>query len=67
MKRLLAFKEAYLKNEDGATAIEYGLIAAGISLAIVAVVFTFGDQLQTTFNSMETAMSAANAEVESSR
>ncbi len=67
MKRLLAFKEAYLKNQDGATAIEYGLIAAGISLAIVAVVFTFGDQLETTFNSMETAMSGANAEVETSR
>ncbi len=60
MLKLLAFKEAYLSNKDGATAIEYGLIAAGISLAIVAVVFTFGDQLETTFNSMETAMSEAN-------
>lgn len=67
MKKLLAFREAYLKNEDGATAIEYGLIAAGISLAIVAVVFTFGDQLETTFTSMETAMSGANAEVETTR
>jgi pilus assembly protein Flp/PilA len=67
MRKLLAFKEAYLKNQDGATAIEYGLIAAGISLAIVAVVFTFGDQLQLTFNSMEDAMVAANAEVEDSR
>jgi pilus assembly protein Flp/PilA len=67
MKRLLAFKEAYTKNQDGATAIEYGLIAAGISLAIVAVVFTFGDQLQTTFESMEDSMAAANAEVEDSR
>lgn len=60
MKRLLAFKEAYLCNKDGATAIEYGLIAAGISLAIVAVVFTFGDQLETTFNSMESKMAEAN-------
>ena len=67
MLKLLAWKEAYLKNEDGATAIEYGLIAAGISLAIVAVVFTFGDQLETTFTSMETAMTNANAEVENSR
>ena len=67
MRKLLAFKEAYLKNQDGATAIEYGLIAAGISLAIVAVVFTFGDQLQLTFGSMEDAMVAANAEVEDSR
>jgi len=67
MLKLLAMKDAYLKNEDGATAIEYGLIAAGIALAIVAVVFTFGDQLQTTFTSMSTAMSAANAEIETSR
>jgi pilus assembly protein Flp/PilA len=67
MKNLYAFMQAYLSNKDGATAIEYGLIAAGISLAIVAVVFTFGDQLETTFESMETAMSGANAEVESSR
>ncbi len=64
MRKLLAFKEAYLKNEDGATAIEYGLIAAGISLAIVAVVFTFGDQLETTFTSMQTAMESANDQVE---
>ena len=67
MLKLLAFKDAYLRNEDGATAIEYGLIAAGISLAIVAVVFTFGDQLETTFTSMQTAMTNANAEVESTR
>lgn len=64
MLKLLAFKDAYLSNEDGATAIEYGLIAAGISLAIVAVVFTFGDQLETTFTTMETAMSSANAQIE---
>ncbi len=63
LTKLLAWKEAYLKNEDGATAIEYGLIAAGISLAIVAVVFTFGDQLETTFTSMESAMSDANDQI----
>lgn len=64
MLKLWAMKEAYLKNEDGATAIEYGLIAAGISLAIVAAVFAFGDDLQTTFNTMETAMENANDAVE---
>ncbi len=61
--KLLALKDAYIKNESGATAIEYGLIAAGISLAIVTVVFTFGDQLETTFGSMETAMSSANDQI----
>ncbi len=49
MLKLLALKDAYLKNEDGATAIEYGLIAAGISVAIVAIVFTLGGNVQTAF------------------
>ena len=67
MLKLLALKDAYLKNEDGATAIEYGLIAAGISLAIVSVVFLFGDQLTLAFQSMGTAMTNANVEITTSR
>lgn len=50
--KLIALKNAYLKDESGATAIEYALIAAGISLAIVAAVFTFGEELQTLFNGL---------------
>lgn len=50
--KLLALKNAYLSNESGATAIEYALIAAGISLAIVAGVFTFGDELEALFNGL---------------
>lgn len=53
MLKLWAMKEAYLKNEDGATAIEYGLIAAGISIVIAAVAFTMGDQLEAVFTSIE--------------
>lgn len=64
MIKLLALKNAYFSNEDGATAIEYGLIAAGISLAIVAAVFTFGDELTNTFGAMNTAMVDANARIE---
>ncbi|MCC6597245.1 MAG: Flp family type IVb pilin [Alphaproteobacteria bacterium] len=64
LHKLLAFKDAYLSDIKGATAIEYGLIAAGISLAIVAVVFTFGDQLEETFNTMEAAMAGANANLD---
>lgn len=63
MLKLLALKDAYIKNEDGATAIEYGLIAAGISLAIAAVVFTFGDDLTALFETMETTLEAADDEV----
>jgi pilus assembly protein Flp/PilA len=40
---------AFLKNETGATAIEYGLIAAGISIAIIAIVNTLGSQLNAKF------------------
>lgn len=50
--KLIALKNAYLKDESGATAIEYALIAAGISLAVVAAVFTFGDQLEILFNGL---------------
>ena len=39
---------AFLKNESGATAIEYGLIAAGISVAIIAVVNTLRYRSRTT-------------------
>lgn len=54
--KLLALKNAYLKNEDGATAIEYALIAAGISLAIVASVFAFGDDLEGLFDNLTGAL-----------
>ena len=40
----------FLKEEEGVTAIEYGLIAAGIGVAIVAVVFLVGTQLNTLFS-----------------
>ena len=58
MLKLLALKDAYLKNEDGATAIEYGLIAAGIAIAIVAVVFTLGDEISATFQEVEDEIAA---------
>jgi pilus assembly protein Flp/PilA len=46
----------FMKNESGATAIEYGLIAAGISIAIIAVVQGLGTNLKTTFGSVQTAI-----------
>jgi pilus assembly protein Flp/PilA len=46
----------FVKNESGATAIEYGLIAAGISVAIIAVVNGLGTQLNTTFTSITTSL-----------
>jgi pilus assembly protein Flp/PilA len=47
---------AFLKNESGATAIEYGLIAAGISVAIIAVVNGLGSTLNTKFTSISTQL-----------
>lgn len=65
--KIVAKIQGYVMSDDGATAIEYGLIAGGISLAIVAAVFAFGDDLQTVFSTIGDAMSAAAGEVETSR
>ncbi len=46
-------------DESGATAIEYGLIAAGIAVAIVAIVFTIGDDLVDLFTGISTDLQDA--------
>jgi pilus assembly protein Flp/PilA len=46
----------FFKDESGATAIEYGLIAAGISVAIIAVVQGLGSKLNATFTSVQNAL-----------
>jgi pilus assembly protein Flp/PilA len=46
----------FLKDDSGATAIEYGLIAAGISIAIIAVVNGLGTKLNTKFSSISTQL-----------
>jgi pilus assembly protein Flp/PilA len=50
-----------IKDESGATAIEYGLIAALISIAIIVVVGDVGDSLFNTFTRINTDLTAANA------
>ena len=52
MAKLLVF----LRNDRGATAIEYGLIAAGIAIAIIASVQLIGTNLTTTFTSVSGAL-----------
>jgi pilus assembly protein Flp/PilA len=47
---------AFLKDESGATAIEYGLIASGVALAIIAVVNGLGTKLATKFTSISTQL-----------
>jgi len=46
----------FVRSESGATAIEYGLIAAGISVAIIVAVQAVGTGLNTTFTSVSTAL-----------
>jgi pilus assembly protein Flp/PilA len=46
----------FLQNQSGATSIEYGLIAAGIAVAIISVVSGLGTKLKTTFTSVQTAL-----------
>lgn len=46
----------FMKDESGATAIEYGLIAACISVAIIAIVQGVGTSLNNTFTSVNTAL-----------
>jgi pilus assembly protein Flp/PilA len=48
--------KAFLRDESGATAIEYGLIAAGIAVAIITVVGGLGSKLETTFTSVKDAL-----------
>lgn len=52
------FVTRFLKNESGATAIEYGLIAALISVVIVGAVTAIGTKLNTSFTTISTALGA---------
>jgi len=50
----------FLKDESGATAIEYGLIAALIAVAIIGTLGLIGDQLDTTFGTVKSKLEGAN-------
>ena len=49
----------FFQNESGATAIEYGLIAALIAVAIIGAVSALGDNAATTFNTVADEMAGA--------
>ncbi len=49
----------FIEDESGATAIEYGLIAAGVSVAIITVVNSLGSQLKSTFTKISTQLATA--------
>jgi len=55
------FFNAILRDEQGATAIEYGLIAALIAVATITAMQGFSNELQTTFNTASSGMAGPNA------
>lgn len=55
----MKFIKKLFRNDEGATAIEYGLIAALIAVAAISAMSGLGDQLESTFNTTSSAMNAA--------
>ena len=55
-RRMIAKVKLFLIDDNGATAIEYGLIAAGISVAIIATVTSLGTKLNTAFGKVSNAL-----------
>lgn len=53
---MLRHLTAFLSDQSGATAIEYGLIAAGIAVAIIATVQALGTSLNTTFSTVSSSL-----------
>jgi pilus assembly protein Flp/PilA len=56
---MYSLAKRFVDDESGATAIEYGLIAAGISVAIIAVVNSLGSQLKSTFTNISSQLATA--------
>ncbi len=53
---MINYLRDFRRDESGATAIEYGLIAAGIAIAIIAAVGLLGDTLNTLFSDLSTSL-----------
>ncbi len=53
---MILFIRNYMSDESGATAIEYGLIAAGIAVAIITAVALLGDSLEAMFTEVDAAL-----------
>jgi pilus assembly protein Flp/PilA len=54
--RLYVKAQGWLVQDEGATAVEYGLMVAAIAVAIVVIVFTLGDQIAALFQRISTAI-----------
>jgi len=58
---MLKILKIFAKNESGATAIEYGLIAALVAIGLIAALSALGGSLQTIFNSISTQLNSASS------
>lgn len=56
LKKIMAFVEAYTKDENGATAIEYGIIAALIAVVLITALTALRPQIAATFATVTSAM-----------
>ena len=57
----ITWLKSFIEKDDGVTAIEYGLIAALIAVVIIAAITLVGSELNTTFNTISTALGTANS------
>jgi pilus assembly protein Flp/PilA len=60
IQHMSKFVTRFVKNESGATAIEYGLIVALIAVVIIGAVTSLGSNLSTAFNTVSTKLVAAS-------
>lgn len=58
LTKLFVRAQCGLAKDDGATAVEYGIMVAAIAAVIVAIVITLGDQINTAFTNVSTAIGA---------
>lgn len=56
MKNLMNEVQAFIRDEEGASAVEYGLLIAGIAVAVMAAIYTIGTNLNTKFTSVGTKL-----------
>ena len=56
MKTLMNRINDFIREEDGASAVEYGLLVAGIAVAVMAAIYAIGTSLNTKFTSVSTQL-----------
>jgi pilus assembly protein Flp/PilA len=56
MKALFTELKTFILDEDGASAVEYGLLVAGIAVAVMAAVYGIGSALNTTYSNVQTQL-----------